>query len=284
MEWQEAHRTEFDVTRTSILLRRAEDQIDALRLDAPALLNISRSIPLNVTLQACHSGGQSYLPSILQTALGQNNAVGAGRASNNVWDILAVLQRSLQQASQNIFLELNERTLECEEQEEMVRLDTDTFRHESLDLVKIKGDIQHLERTVATMQTELLALQTAQREAQGQVVRLEDAMGGAQLHSQQYDLCSDALTRLQEQQDAASAKATAKEQEMAVPQLEIARFRRLLNLSLESELTSRRKMTRDRLRRSRCSIGWRTMRRNAAMLARHSQVLTFIVEDDRLRR
>jgi len=281
--WREAQAEKDAPPRRSKLLQGAEDHIDNLGLDAPALVNISRNFQLNVTLPACSSRRQAPLSSIYSWTLRKLYGQEEDEAPESSWITLPALQRSFQQASSDIFFDLTEVTLECEQLQNQTHFDADALLHQALDLVTIRGDLMHLERTVATMQTELTALQTAHHEAKGQANRLQAAMEGAGLPPQQQQLCSAALVKLQEQSDTVAAQVRAKIHEMAGPQLEIVRLRILLDESQESEVIARRTITRDGLRQTRCSLDWNVLRTSAEIIARHSQVLTFLVNDYRLR-
>ena len=259
----------------SKVLARAGQHISELMLDAGALANISSSMTLNVTLPSCPSRGQKrgFWPSSSPSTFG-NVADSLGIA----WDIVHLLSRSLQQASQDVFFDVTELTLGCDEIQSKSHSDSDAMLHEGSDLVTLQGNILHLERTVVTMQTELSSLHSAQREAQEQTKRMQAAMGAAQLPAEQQELCSAALASLQDQEEAASAKAAAKRREMAEPQLELARYQVMLKHAREAEGAARRKMTRDLLLRSRCSTDLRALRHGAGIVARHSDVLTYLVE------
>lgn len=296
MEWQENHKYGDLPPRRSRLLAQAEQQIDDLGLDAPTLLNISRSTALNVTLPACSSRWQKrssllsrWLSLVGTGAGGRNNqrtwlhTAGVGDSKPaNAFDILSMLQRSFQQASQNIFFDLTELKLSCDELQNKTRSDTDAMLHEGLDVVKMQGDVLHLERTVATMQTEFVALKTAQRETLEQAGRLEAAIGDDDLGLQQRELCSAALVRLQHREHSVKNKAQAKIKEMASPKLELSRLRQLLGDSQELEMTAQGEMTRDVLRQNRCLVGARSLRRSAGLIARHSAVLAHLANDYRL--
>jgi hypothetical protein len=283
MTWREVQARKDAPPRRSKLLQRAEEHIDDLGQDAWALVNMSRSILLNVTLPVCSSRRQGLSSSIYSWTLRKIYGQKEDGPSESAWTTLPALQRSFQQASSDIFFDLTEVTWECEELQNQTRFEADALLHQASDLVIIKGDVMHLERTVATMQTELTALQTAHHEAQEQASRLEAAMEGAGLPLQQRHLCSAALAKLHAQSDAVAAKLEAKHHEIAGPQHEIARLRQLLDESEQSEMTARRTVTRGRLRQTRCSLDWRALRTSAAVIARHSQVLTHLVEDYRLR-
>jgi len=210
LEWRREHPGRRDLMpRMSKVLARAGQHNSELMLDAGALANISRGMTLNVTLPSCSSRGprRGFWPSGFPST---------GHDSPGMaWDIVNVLQRSLQQASQDVFFDVTELTLGCDEMQSKSHSDSDALLHEGLDLVTIQGQIMHLERTVATMQTELLSLHSAQREAQEQTKRIQAAMGAAQLPVEQQELCSAAIASLQHQEAAARAKATAKRREMA---------------------------------------------------------------------
>lgn len=289
-EWQETHRPTDLGHRRSKLLARAAQQIDELGIDAPALANISRSIALNVTLPACSSGAQRRW-SLLSAWLSQSSHGSSRRqgesdqaeweqaAPESAGDILAVLHRSLQQASHDLFFDLQELTIECAEVQDGTRWRSNLLRNEDLQVAKTHGDILHLERTVAAMQTELVALQTALTEAHEQASRLQQSMGGAHLGSDERELCIGALDSLVKQQSRASDQIAAKTREMAAPKLEIARLRGLLDEFQETEVATRQEMRRDVLRKNVCEVGLSKLRSAAAIISRHSVILTQLVDD-----
>ena len=289
-EWQETHRPTDLGHRRSKLLARAAQQIDELGIDAPALANISRSIALNVTLPACSSGAQRRW-SLLSAWLSQSSHGSSRRqgesdqaeweqaAPESAGDILAVLHRSLQQASHDLFFDLQELTIECAEVQDGTRWRSNLLRNEDLRVAKTHGDILHLERTVAAMQTELVALQTALTEAHEQASRLQQSMGGAHLGSDERELCIGALDSLVKQQSRASDQIAAKTREMAAPKLEIARLRGLLDEFQETEVATRQEMRRDVLRKNVCEVGLSKLRSAAAIISRHSVILTQLVDD-----
>lgn len=289
-EWQEVHRpTDLD-HRRSKLLARAAQQIDELGIDAPALANISRSIALNVTLPACSSGFQrkgSLLSALLSRSsygssrrqVGNDKTELGQAASESAGDIIALLHQSLQQASHDVFFDLQELTVECVEVQVGTRRRSDSFHNETLDVVKIQGDASHLERALATMQTELVALKSALTETQEQASRLQQSMGGAHLEADQRELCMGALDSLVKQQSRTSDQIAAKTREIAAPQREVARLRGLLDDFQRTEVATRQEMLRDVVRKSVCEVGLSKLRSTAGIIARHSVVLTQLVED-----
>ncbi len=289
MAWRDVHKWDGLSTRKSKMLGQAVEQIDKLGLDAPVLFNISRSITLNVTLPACssveESSGASLQSWVAFAIHGSHSreresdqAEAASQTLDSAWGILSVLQRSLQQASHDIYLDLTELTQVCEEARKITRRHSDALLDEDSDLLKIRGDYMHLERTVATMQSELVALQTAQFEVQQQAMRLHVSLEAADLPAEQRELCTVALVRLHQQQAAASSKVTSKKDEMANPQRELKRLRQVLERYEGNERTERREMTRDFSRENRCESSMRSLRTSSAIIARHSLVLTQLVD------
>lgn len=271
-EWRRNHTGRADLPpRISKVLSRAEEHISLLTLDAGVLINISRSITLNVTLPTCSRGQRRGFLVSSPSQFDQTSP-------ESPWDLLHVLRRSLQQASQNVFFDVTELTLGCDEIQSLSHSDQDVLLHEGSDLVTLQGQILHLERTVATMQVELHSLETAQREAHEQASRLQAALEAAQLPAQQQELCCTALASLQRQQDMARAKAARQRFEMGKPQQEIARLRAMLANSKMTEGAVRRKLTRDIMLRDRCSLDLRALRHGAGVVARHSDVLTYLVD------
>jgi len=149
-------------------------------------------------------------------------------------------------------------------------------------VLQIQGEFLQLQRTVATMETELVALDMARREAEEQASRLQGGMGDAHLGLLQRQSCMSALIRLQDQQDSASDKAAAKIVEMAAPKHEIGRLRAVLDQQKEMHMHARRLLTLHLMRQSRCESAARSLRTSAGLIARHSAVLTHLAEDYRL--
>ena len=207
-----------------------------------------------------------------------NKQLRSDSITDSLWDDLSVLQRSWQQASHDVFLELTELVTNCKDLQSSIRADTDALLHEDIDFVKTRGEIDHLARIVDTLQKELVALHGAKVQAQEQASRLQTAIGSANLPSHQREVCLAAIDRLQQQQDSVQAQIAGKSQEVLVPQNELTRLRALLDGAEKSEMQTRRHIEADRIRQKRCSQGLRWLRTSAGLVSRHSSILSHLVD------
>ena len=257
--------------RHSKHLLLVEERLQTLSDDAIALANISRSgFMLNVTLPECSSTVGSRLISTASEEVGLE-----GQTS---WHILATLQRSMQQASQDMFLEVTDLTATCEELQRKSRVDTGALLKGDMDPLETRGALRHLQRIVDQMQVELSAMEKTQSEAREQAHHPTIVMNDTGLPPDQLEHCFTALEALRSQQERARAKVAAKKDDMKAPQKEITRLSALLVNSERKEVTARKEIVVDAFREHRCSSGLRWLRKSAGLIARHSNVLSHLAD------